>query len=343
MRLCTIVCVITATSAALLSCGDPEQAGGDAASSVVVYVALDDIYARPVLDLFEKRTGIDVLAAFDTEASKTTGLRTRLVAEKTRPRADVFWNNEVAQTILLKSEGVLEAYSSPAASAIPDQYKNRDSYWTGFAARGRVIVYNTKLVTDPPTSILDLLKPEWKGKACIAKPLFGTTATHAAALFALWGDEKAKQFFLDLKTNQIAILDSNGRTRDEVANGNYAWGLTDTDDANGGIEDGRPIKWLFPDQLEGQIGTLIIPNTLALIKGCPHPEAGKKLIDFLLSPEVEAMLAEMRSIQIPLNPAVKTSEKVPALHTVRPMQPDFEAIAQKLPQSMEFIKQELVK
>ena len=62
---------------------------------------------------------------------------------------------------------------------------------------------------DRPGGIKDLLDPKWKGKIGIAKPLFGTTATHAACLFAAWGDEKAKQYFRDLKANGVQVLSGN--------------------------------------------------------------------------------------------------------------------------------------
>ena len=315
-------------------CGDATRPGG----RVVVYVALDEMYSRPILDAFEEATGIEVRAVYDTEASKTTGLRTRLVAERDRPRADVFWNNEVAQTIVLKKAGVLQAYRSRGAKAIPKAYRDTEGYWTGFAARGRVIIYNTNLVKTPPQSILDLAKPEWKGRAAIAKPLFGTTATHAAALFALWGEERAKAFFQSLLDNKVGILPGNATVRDAVARGDYAIGLTDTDDANGAVVDGLPARWLFPDQEAGGLGTLIIPNTVALIAGSPHPEAGKKLIDFLLTPEVEKRLAGMRSIQIPLNPAVEPAEGVPDLASVRTMDVSFAAAADAMPTSLEYVQ-----
>lgn len=323
---------------AIAGCG-----GHTPREQVVIYTALDDMYSRPILNAFEAQTGIKVKVQYDTEASKTTGLVTRLIAEKDRPRADVFWNNEIAQTIVLKNKGVLTPYASPSAASVPKEFKDPEAYWTGLAARGRVIIYNTDLVQTPPTSIYDLTKPKWQGKAAIAKPLFGTTATHGAALFAYLGPDKAKAFFKDLRKNDIAILAGNATVRDMVARGEYAWGLTDTDDANGGVEDGWPVKWLFPDQEDGGIGTLIIPNTIALIKNGPNPKGGQALIDYLLSNEVEEKLANMRSIQIPLKPGVPKPDNVPALAEVRCMQVPFEQVAQHMVPCAEFMRDTFLK
>lgn len=322
----------------VLGCNSGDRVStGDA--RVVVYVALDEMFSRPILDAFERQTGIRVVAQYDTEAAKTTGLVNRLLAERSRPRADVFWNNEVVQTIRLKQAGVLEPYDSPARAAIPDRFKDAEGYWTGLAARGRVLIYNTDLVSEPPVSIHDFLDPKWRGQVAVARPLFGTTATHAATLFALWGEDKAKAFFEGLKANGAAILPGNATVRDLVARGEFAIGWTDTDDANGAVEDGLPAAWLFPDQEEGGLGTLIIPNSVALIHGGPNAEAGKKLIDYLLSAEVEEALAKTRSIQMPVNPAVPRPDNVPDLSAVRTTEADLDAVAEAFEPMLEYIQE----
>jgi len=317
--------------------------GGEEKPVVVVYTALDEMFSRPILARFEEQTGIEVQPVYDTEASKTTGLVMRIINEAGRPRADVFWNNEIAQTIVLKQKELLEPYASPAAEAIPGPYKDPEHYWTGFAARGRVIIYNTDLVDEPPASILDYLDPKWKGRAAIAKPLFGTTATHAAALFALWGEDKAQTFFRDLLANDVAVLAGNATVRDMVASGAYAWGLTDTDDANGAVEDGLPARWQFPDQEQDGLGTLVIPNTVAVVKNAPHPEAARKLVDYLLEPDVERALAEMRGMQIPLNPAVDAPQNVPRMSEIRTMAVDFNVVAAQMESAAAFIRREFLK
>lgn len=332
--LMAVACVCTTLNAA--GCEGRQQ------PVVVVYTALDEMYSKPILDEFEKKTGIKALPVFDTEASKTTGLVSRLVAEKDRPRADVFWNNEIVQTILLKNKGLLDPYHSPSSDAIPAAFKDADHCWTGFAARGRVLIYNTDAVREPPVSIWDFLKPEWSGRAAIAKPLFGTTAAHAAVLFAAWGEEEARAYFRGLLHNKVAVLAGNATVRDMVASGEYAAGMTDTDDANGAVLDGRPAKWLFPDQEEGGIGALIIPNTVAIVKNAPHPDAARKLVDYLLSPEVEEALATSRSLQIPLNPAAKLPEGVPALSSVRAMPVDFDKAASLFEKAAEFVRSEFL-
>ena len=92
------------------------QVGASANQEVVIYTSLDKVFSEPVLKVFEEETGIKVLDVYDSEATKTTGLVNRLIAEKNNPRADVFWNSETGRTIVLKREGVLASYVSPSAA-----------------------------------------------------------------------------------------------------------------------------------------------------------------------------------------------------------------------------------
>lgn len=281
--------------------------------SVVVYTSVDQPYAEPLLKEFESKTGIRVLPVFDVEAAKTTGLVNRLIAEKANPRCDVFWNNEFAQTLALKERGVLAPYRSPAAGNIPSRFKDPEGYWTGLAGRARVILVNTKLVTpaEYPRSIFDLIDSPLKGdQAAMAYPLFGTTATQAAAVYAVLGREKGRKYYEGLRDKGVRVVDGNSVVRDLVADGRVRIGLTDSDDANGAVREGKPVAIVYPDQ-DG-MGTLIIPGTVSLIAGSPRQAEARALIDYLLSVEVEQKLISAGFCQIPLRPAEVKAEGVPA-------------------------------
>ncbi len=301
---------------------------------VVVYTSLDRVHSQPVFKVFEKQTGIKVLAVYDTEAAKTVGLVNRLIAESNRPRADVFWNSEVLRTLILKKKGILASYQSPEASHIPDSFKDPEHCWTGFAARSRVFFYNTKLVTSPPTHLQDLLKPEWKNRVAIANPLFGTTNTQLATWWSQWGPDRTKDFLTALKANGTRIVPGNGPARDLVASGEIALCLTDTDDAWQAIRKKRPVAMAYLNQSDE--GTLLIPNTVALIKGGPHPETAKTLIDFLLSEQTEELLAFSESAQIPVRESVKRPPHVHSLDAIHHQSVDFQKISEQIETASEW-------
>lgn len=313
-------------------------------AQVAVYSALDREFSEPILRDFTTDTGIQVLAKYDDESTKTVGLTNAIIEEADRPRCDVFWNNEILNTLRLQERGLLEAYESPAAAAFPQEFRSPSGHWHGFAARARVLIVNTQLVSEAerPTSIYDLAEAKWKGKGGIARPIAGTTATHVACLFAALGEEKATAYLRSLKNNDIQILGSNKQVALACSRGQIALGLTDTDDALIELERGATVALVYPDRGPDDLGTLFIPNTLAIVKGCPHPDEARRLIDFLLSTPVEVRLAKGASAQIPLNPAVPASPRTETPRTVKAMAVDFSAAAKSWDQAVRFIENEFL-
>jgi iron(III) transport system substrate-binding protein len=283
-----------------------------------------------VLREYEKQTGVTVNAVYDTEETKSTGLANRLLAEKPRPQADVFWSNEPVRTLVLKSRGVLASYKSPSAQGIPPVLVDPEGFWTGFSARIRVMAYNTKLVKpdEAPRSVFDLADPRWRGQVAIADPRFGSTSFHVAALYALAGDEKMDDFFRRLKANDVRVVDGNSVVRDMVARGEVKVGLTDTDDVNVALESGLPIAMVLPDS-DG-LGVPVMPNMVSLIANAPHPEEGRRLVDYLLSPDVERQLARSDAVQIPLHSGVQGPKNIPAIDTFKPMTLDYAKAAARV-------------
>ena len=164
---------------------------GDSGGPVVLYTSVDEPYARPLIDEFEKQTGIDVKLVTDAEASKSVGLSEKLRAEKDHPQADVWWDNECFLTINLADEGVLAPYDSPSAADIPSQFKDPQRRWAGNVLRVRVLVSLHSAGAMKPTHLSDLIRPELKGQIAIARPTAGTTGGHVAALYELWGKSRA--------------------------------------------------------------------------------------------------------------------------------------------------------
>ena len=311
------------------------------APQVIVYTALDREFSEPIFTEFTRETGISVLPKFDTESTKTVQLTQAILAERERPRCDLFWNNEILNTLRLERQGLLRPYKPAVASEYPASMRSPEGLWHGFAARARVLVVNTNQVPEArrPKSIRDLADPQWYERCAIAKPLFGTTATHAACLFAAWGDEDAKDFFLGVKRN-ARIMSGNKQVARAVAAGTLAFGLTDTDDAIIEVEAGMPVAIVYPDQRDGEVGTLFIPNTLALIKDSPNPEAAEKLVEYLLSSDVERRLADGPSAQIALRHGVPGSPRVKTPQEVKAMEIDWSAAAEKWDAAAKFLQKE---
>jgi len=303
-----------------------------------VYVSEDQVFSEPILKDFERETGITVKSVFDTEESKSTGVMNRLIAEKDNPQADVYWANEPVRADALKQRGVSAPYVSPSAEGIADQFKDPDHYWTGFSARARLLLVNARS-TIKPASVMAYTEPSTKGRTAIANPLFGTTTAYVAALFTLWGDEQAKTFMNDMKKNDVKITTSNGESADFVAAGQVDFSLVDSDDAVNRKKQGKPVEMVYPDQDGDGLGVLILPNAVALIKGGPHAENGKRLIDYLLTKSTEHKLAFADCAQIPLHSGVDTPPEIRRIEEIKTMRVQYVDLARKMEEIQPFLKE----
>ena len=305
---------------ALAGCADREDA-----PTLTVYTSVDQPYARPILDDFQKQTGIRVVLQTDTEATKSVGLAERLRAEKANPQADVWWGNEVFHTINLAEEGLLQPYESPAAADIPELFKDPQHRWAGNGLRARVIAVHSKIPSTQPFDFqhLDVLK-QTRVTMAMARPTAGTTGGHVAALYVLWGDDVATQFFRSLRANDIKLLGGNAAVADAVGLGSIWVGFTDNDDVAAARRNGGSLHMVLPDQ--DTFGTLTIPTTVGLVAGARHPDTAKQLIDYLLSPEVERRLIEAQFAGW----SVRGGGEQP----IKPMQVDYREVARVMPEAV---------
>jgi iron(III) transport system substrate-binding protein len=90
------------------------------------------------------------------------------------------------------------------------------------------------------------------------------------------------------------------------------------------------------------MGTLFIPNTLAIMKECPHPTEARKLVDALLTPQVEEQLAAGASAQIPLNKNFQGKLRTESPTTIRPMKVDFRAASDQWDEAVKFLREEFM-
>lgn len=311
-----------------------------------MYCSVDVAFADPILSEFEKRSGVRVHKVFDTEAGKTTGLVTKLLAERDRPRADVWWSSEIFGTMQLADAGILAPYVSPIAVDIPESYRDADGRWTAFGLRGRVLAYDPKRTKaeDLPRRWCDLADPAYRGRFRLADPRFGTTRGHMALQLALWGRPAMEDFYRALKKNECKLTDGNAQSVLLLARGVVELVATDTDDVIVAQARGDSIEMIYPDlDAPGDgpktPGTLWIPCSVAMVAGGPNSEPGKKLVDYLISTEVEEKLYASDSRNVPVRPALrqKLGASAPGEATV-----DYAAAAKLLGLSDQLVREMLL-
>ena len=265
---------LVATLGLLAGCGaSRDGAGGAPQSQVVVYSSQDREFAEPMLKAYEKQSGVAVLPKFDVESTKTVGLTNDSSPRRRGRGATCSGTTRSSTRSGSRSKGLLAPFQPSHAGDLPDDVQGQGRHLVRLRRPRPHPARQHQAVpeADRPKGIKDLLDPKWKGKIGIAKPLFGTTATHAACLFAAWGDDKAKELLPGPEGQRVQVLSGNKQVATAVGSGQIAFGLTDTDDAMGEVDAGSPVAIIYPDRKPDELGTLFIPNTLAIIKGAPSP------------------------------------------------------------------------
>lgn len=298
------------------------------ARSVTIYCSHDRSHSQQILDRFEKETGIVVDAVFDTEATKTVGLTERIRSEQKRPRCDVHWSNEPLRAVQLAQEGHYDTLPEGAGPGIDSRWRDAGNLWCGFAARARVVAVHPESLASAaiPRSVKGLIDPSLSGKVVMADPRFGTTGSHLAILRVTLGAQRYRELLQGWKDNRIQIASSNSSSRDRVLSGEAWVGLTDTDD----VEVVRRRGASIGEGFLAEDGVILLPNVVAVVKGCPHPEEADELARWLLREEVEEWLANSPSRQIPLRTEVPVIASGLSLSRFEPLEIDWSEAAGQL-------------
>lgn len=313
---------------------------------LVLYSSVDDELLREVIRIYEAESGVSVLVVGDTEATKTTGLVMRLIAEKGAPRADVWWSSEAFGTIRLAQDGVLERYTSTTGEAEfvgewPPRLRGANGAWYGFAQRARVIAYSPSRVgeSDIPRTLADLTGRRWKGRVGMARPAFGTTRGQMGALMHQWGRTAFGRWASAMRENDLRLYDGNASVVRAIAQGEIDAGITDTDDVWSAERNDWDIKLVYEsadphagDGLWPSNGPMVIPNTAGIVHGAPHPSQARAFMDFLVSARCENLIASSASRNVPVIPVAK--ELHPELVIPGAWLPDLKEAADAIPEAL---------
>ena len=235
--------------------------------------------ARPMADAFGKRfPGVTLRLTTGT----VSDLLTRILGEGRagQLRADVSHAGNAVGP--LRRAGLLAPYKSAAAATYPAAYKDPDGFWTAEVVYALAPAVNTSLVApdDRPKRYEDLLDPRWRGKLPWTNQMAQSGPPAFIALMqAKFGREGADAYFRALAPNIVNLPANQRVVLDQVILGEYPMALmTFAHHVAISARKGAPIAWL---PLDPPIQTL---DTVFLLRG-PHPNAGKLLVEFILSDE----------------------------------------------------------
>lgn len=263
---------------------------------VNVYTTREPGLAAPLFEAFTKETGIKVNSVFVKD-----GLAERVKAEGAASPADVLMTVDVGNLLDVVDAGVTQPVTTPAlTAAIPANLRDPQGNWYALSMRAR-LVYETK---DGPKladfHYEDLADPKWKGKVCIRSGQHPYNVGLTAAYLVHHGEEKTEAWLKGLKANLARKATGGDRegARDilggicDLAVGNsYYVALMRSSKANAEQKKwGEAITVLMPTFEDG--GTHVNVSGAAIAKNAPNKANAVKLLEFAVSPQMQALYAK---------------------------------------------------
>ena len=252
------------------------------AQALTVYTAGPGSLAKGLAAGYEKKTGVKV----DIFQATTGKVMARLEAEQANPQADILISASWDTAEDLHNRGWLLPYQSQNAEKVPANLKTSDYVAQGISALG--IVWNSKSGTPEPKEWQDLTSADFKDKVTTPDPaLSGASLDLLIGLQNGMGDE-AWKLFEQLKQNGMVVSGPNAQAVTPVMQGAKAAVFGAVDYVSyGNIAQGESLKVIFPAS-----GTVIAPRPMMILKTTQHADDAKAFIDYVLSPEGQALVAD---------------------------------------------------
>jgi iron(III) transport system substrate-binding protein len=290
---------------------------GARAASLTLYSAQHEQTVDLLSKAFTSKTGIDV----KVHSGDAPELASQLVKEGASSPADVFFTENSPELELLSEKGLLAKVAPATLAGVPAQDSGAAGDWVGVLARENVLVFNTDMIKEAalPASLLDLAKPEWKGKIAIA-PTDADFLPLVGAIVALKGKPAALDWLKGLRENAMIFDDDEGVVaavdRGAAATGiinNYYWPRLRFEK---GADKMKSAVHHFAD---GDVGGVVNVSGAAVLKASRNQAAAQKFLDFLVSKPAQEMLSKLDiTFEYPLAPGVAANPILKPMSDLRP-------------------------
>ena len=300
-------------AAAMLLCA--VSALAEVSGPLVLYSSMTDNDIDNLIEAFnEKYPDVEV----EVVNGSAGELEARARAEKDNPQGDLQWGG-LSPSDGSANDDIFALYLSPYEDDLPDDYKSHNGRYNQDHLSTIVFCVNVELEKELGFEIKtyeDLLRPELKGKVVLSDPNSSSAAwNNLCNIFAVYGydSDEAWAILRGMLENGLVISTSSSVCFQAVDSGEYAVGLTYEDGADTLLKSGSDrIRLQYPEN-----GASATSMGCAMIEGCPHPEAAKAMIDFLMSPEgQEALATRLETLRFTNPKAVYDIPYLPANDTI---------------------------
>ena len=284
-------------------------------TSLTIYSGRDETLVKPVMERFERETGIDLNIRY---ASSTT-LATALVEEGSDSPADIFWATEPGTLGLVGARGLLKKLPQKTVGKVPSRFATPSRRWVGTSARSRVLVYNTQRVTrnELPASMWGLTNATWKGKIGLA-PTNASFQAFLGATIHMHGEARVRNWLQGLRANDVKFFPNNTTTVQAVARGDVEVGLVNHYYLHNVLADtpNLPIRnhWFRA----GDPGSLVLAAGVGIVSATEKDAPAQRFVDFLHSKWAQRFIARgPGAAEYPLIKGVQPRPGLPALKAIK--------------------------
>jgi iron(III) transport system substrate-binding protein len=328
---------VVVAGSVLAACGGGSGGGSGGDADLVVYSGRSEALVDPILERFEKESGLDVRIQY----ADTSELTPTLLEEGANSPADVFFSQDAGALAALANEGLLDPIPAGALELVDDRFKDPDGRWVGVTGRARVIGYSTDRVPEAelPQSVFEVTDPKWKGRVGFP-PTNASFVAFVSALIESVGRDRTKAFLEGLDANGAKRYDNNVLALRAVAAGEVDLALVNHYYLYANFKDDPDAKLAnhYPGQGEGREGTFVNVAGVGILKSTKHKDAAQRLVEFLLDNEAQKYFRNETS-EYPLRNGIDPIAELPPLASLKTIDVPLSRLGRDLKASTELLKE----
>lgn len=295
----------------------------DAGGSITIYSGRNENLVGELLSTFTSETGIEVEARYGDSGE----LAGQILTEGSASPADVFFSQDAGALGAVSRADLFMTIDDTTLSRVPESFRSTTGDWIGTSGRVRVVIYNPELVAEAPTTIDELVDPQWKGRIGFA-PTNASWQSFVTALRVLRGEDEARRWLEAFKANDPVAYEKNAAIRDAVDTGDIALGLVnhyylyEKIAAEGADAVVAKNQFLAP----GDPGGLVNVAGAGILESSQNAVAAACFVSFLVSDTGQEYFSE-RTFEYPLVEGIAQYEGLPELASLRAPSIDLSDLA----------------
>lgn len=254
------------------------------AAELTLYCGRGEPLVQPVLDQFQRETGIKVNVRY----GGTAQLAVLVQEEGQRSSADLFWGQDSGAMGALANAGLLRQLPPDVYKGLPSIYVSKTGQWVATSGRARVIAYSSARINNAelPKTVFDLAQERYRGRMALP-PSNGSFQSFVTAMRVLHGDAKTLEWLKAIKANEPKIFTNNAAALTAIADGEADFAL---------INSYYLPRFKMRDQnfpaaqaffADGDAGNLVNVAGIAILKSSSKQDEALRLVRYLLSPAAQ--------------------------------------------------------